>query len=270
MTGDGVDKGAEQARDAPFPDGERIGWQQARDHLTAGKPIILPWGAYEQHGPHLPLATDTAMAAELARRLAARFGAWLLPAIGYGETANNAGFPGTLSLSFDTVRAILLDLCAALARHGARRLIVVNGDFGNQAPLKLAARQARQQCDVSVLIVDYPGLEQAAAEVLETRPAAPGFYHADEFETSVMLAAAPDSVRMDRAAPEYPRFPPTYPALFAELDTISASGVFGDPRPASAEKGRALLDALTRQAATLITEFLAETNQTTSPPRRPE
>lgn len=249
----------EQTTNASFPDGERISWPEARAHLAAGAPIILPWGAYEQHGPHLPLATDTVMAAELARRLAARFGAWLLPALGYGETANNAGFPGTLSLSFDTVRAILLDLCAALGRHGARRLIVVNGDFGNQAPLKLAAREARQLYEISVLIIDYPGLEQAAAEILETRPAAPGFYHADEFETSVMLATAPGSVRMDRAEPEYPHFPPTYPALFAELDTISASGVFGDPRPASAEKGRALLDALTLRAAALITEFLTET-----------
>ena len=236
-----------------------ISWPEAREHLAAGKPIILPWGAYEQHGPHLPLSTDTVMAAELARRLAAHFGAWLLPAVGYGDTANNAGFPGTLSLSFDTVRAILLDLCAALSRHGARRLILVNGDFGNQAPLKLAARQARQHHDISVLIVDYPGLEQAAAELLETRPAAPGFYHADEFETSVMLATAPDSVRMDRAEPEYPTLPPTYPALFAELDTISDSGVFGDPRPASAEKGRALVDFLTQRAAALIAEFLAET-----------
>lgn len=244
--------------DESFADGGRVDWQDARDHLAAGKPIILPWGAYEQHGPHLPLATDTVMAAELARRLAVRFGAWLLPPVHYGETANNAGFPGTLSLSFDTVRAILLDLCAALSRHGARHLIVVNGDFGNQAPLKLAARQARQQLGIHVLVVDYPGLEATAAEVLETRPAAPGFYHADEFETSAMLAIAPDSVRMDRAVPEYPRFPATYPALFAELDTISASGVFGDPRPASAEKGRALLESLTRSAAALIAAFLAE------------
>jgi creatinine amidohydrolase len=245
-------------RDESWPESGRAGWWDARDHLAAGGPIILPWGAYEQHGPHLPLDTDTAMASELARRLAARFGAWLLPAVNYGETANNAGFPGTLSLSFDTVRAILLDLCAALSRHGARHLIVVNGDFGNQAPLKLAARQARQQFGIRVLVVDYPGLEAAAAEVLETRPAAPGFYHADEFETSAMLAIAPDAVRMDRAAPEYPGFPTTYPALFAELDTISVSGVFGDPRSASAGKGRLLLENLTQTAGKLIADFIED------------
>lgn len=239
-----------------FVDGGRLSWQDARDHLAAGRPIILPFGAYEQHGPHLPLATDTIMATELAQRLALRFGAWLLPAVSYGETSNNAGFPGTLSLSFDTVRAILLDICKALHGHGATQLIVVNGDFGNQAPLKLAARQAQQQLDMKVLMIDYPDMEQIAAEILDSQPAAPGFYHAEEFETSVVLAASPESVRMEHAVPEYPQFPRTYPALFTGLDTISTSGVFGDPRTASAEKGRQLLIALEAASAALIRSFL--------------
>jgi creatinine amidohydrolase len=242
-------------------DGSRINWQEARNHIAAARPIILPFGAYEQHGPHLPLATDTIMATELARRLAIQFGAWLLPAVSYGETTNNAGFPGTLSLSFDTVRAIALDICKALNRHGATKLIVVNGDFGNQAPLKLAARQAQEQFDMKVLVIDYPGMERIAAEVLDSQPAAPGFYHADEFETSVVLAVSPESVRMERAAPEYPRFPPTYPALFAGLDTISASGVFGDPLAASADKGQQLLMALEAASSVVIRGFLDSSEQ---------
>jgi creatinine amidohydrolase len=212
--------------------------------------------AYEQHGPHLPLATDTVVAAALARRVAERVGGLLLPAVAYGETSNNAGFPGTIPLSFDTVRAITLEVCAALHRHGGRRLVVVNGDFGNQAPLKLAAREAREKFALAVLVVDYPGLAGIAAGICDTEPAGPGFFHADEVETSIMLAAAPHAVRLPRAVAEYPVFPATYPALFAGWETISASGVFGDPTAATAAKGEALLAGLCDAATQLVRAFL--------------
>jgi creatinine amidohydrolase len=242
-----------------FLDGASASWTDVRAHLAGRRPVILPFGAYEQHGPHLPLATDTMMAAALARRVAQRVGALLLPAVAYGDTSGNAGFPGTLSLSFDTVRAIALDICAALVAHGATSLVVVNGDFGNRAPLALAGREAYVRLGFPVLIVDYPGLTTIAAEVCETPPAGDGFYHADELETSIMLAVAPDSVRMDRATAEYPQFPPAFPAAFTGLDTISTSGVFGDPRPATADKGDRLLDRLCDAATALVSAFLTTT-----------
>ncbi|MEV0641451.1 creatininase family protein [Streptomyces sp. NPDC050619] len=192
------------------------------------------------------------------RRIAERVGGLLLPAVAYGETFGNAGFPGTISLSFDTVRAITLDVCSALHRHGARGLIVVNGDFGNQAPLKLAAREARERFGLPVLVVDYPGLAETAAAVCDTEPAGPGFFHADEVETSVMLAAAPDAVDLRHAVAEYPQFPPTFPALFAGLETMSTSGVFGDPTTATGAKGEALLDGLTDAATGLVRAFLRD------------
>jgi creatinine amidohydrolase len=239
-----------------FLDGASASWTDVRTHLAEGRPVVLPFGAYEQHGPHLPLCTDTVMATHLARPVAERVGGLLLPSVAYGETSNNAGFPGTVSLSFDTVRSIALDICTALVRHGARSLVIVNGDFGNQAPLKLASREAHERLEFPVLVVDYPGLPAIAAQVCETPPAGPGFYHADELETSVMLAAAPHSVRMERAMAEYPAFPPTYPAAFAGLETISTSGVFGDPRAATADKGRLLLDRLVDEATILVQAFL--------------
>jgi creatinine amidohydrolase len=239
-----------------FLDGATASWTDVKAHLAGGQPVVLPFGAYEQHGPHLPLHTDTVLANALARRVAQRVGGLLLPAVAYGETSNNAGFPGTVSLSFDTVRSIALDVCTALVRHGARSLIVVNGDFGNQAPLKLAAREARERMKLPVLVVDYPGLAGIAAQVCETAPAGPGFYHADEVETSMMLSVEPHSVQMQRAVVEYPTFPPTYPATFAGLETISTSGVFGDPRAATAGKGSLLLDRLADEATTLARAFL--------------
>jgi creatinine amidohydrolase len=231
-------------------------WPQLAAALSAGSVPLLPFGAHEQHGHHLPLQTDSIMATALAERVAAEVDGILLPAVAYGETSNNAGFPGTLSLSFETVRAIALDLGRALSEQQARGFVIVNGDFGNQAPLKLAARELTLS-GLPTLVVDYPGLEELALRHASTAPAAPGFYHADEVETSIVLAVRPEAVRMELAVESYPVFPADYPARFTPLERISPSGVFGDPRPATAQTGEALLAGLTDRAVALVREFLA-------------
>ena len=230
-------------------------WPRVGELLAAGALPILPFGALEQHGPHLPLSTDTVMADGLARRLAAAVGGVLLPAVPYGQTTDNRAFPGTVSLSFDTVRGVAVDIAAALQLHGARALIIVNGDFGNRAPLTLAARQI-SDAGLRVLVVNYPGLEKVLEDMMTTTPAGFGLVHADEFETSVVLALRPDAVDMGRAVAEYPVFPPTFPSEPVDLRAISASGVFGDPRPATAELGERMLVALTAAAVELVTAFV--------------
>lgn len=230
-------------------------WPRVGALLTAGAVPILPFGAQEQHGPHLPLSTDTVMADGLARRVAAAVGGLLLPAVPYGQTTDNRAFPGTVSLSFDTTRAIAVDIAASVQAHGARGLVIVNGDFGNRAPLTLAARQI-SDAGLRVLVVNYPGLERVLPELLTTEPAGFGLVHADEFETSVVLALRPEAVAMDRAVAEYPVFPATFPSEPVDLRAMSESGVFGDPRPATAELGERILTALTAAAVELVTTFL--------------
>jgi len=237
-------------------DGRTAAWPQVAAKAREGCVAVLPFGAFEQHGPHMPLSTDTIMAEELARRLAAAAGALLLPVLHYGETSGNNGFPGTISLGFDTVRRIALDICAGLRASGVAGLVIVNGDFGNQAPLKLAAREAREQLGYPVLMIDYPGLAEVAAEVSESAPAGHGFYHADEVETSMVLAIEPAAVQMAEARPEYPDFPPAYGSAPIPLREISASGVFGDPRGATAEKGERILAAITGRAWQIMEPFV--------------
>ncbi len=229
-------------------------WPRVGELLAGGALPILPFGAQEQHGPHLPLATDTLMADGLARRLAAAVGGLLLPAVPYGQTTDNMAFPGTVALSFDTTRAIAVDIAAAVQAHGARGLVIVNGDFGNRAPLTLAARQIHD-AGLRVLVVNYPGLDRVVEDLLTTQPAGFGLVHADEFETSVVLALRPDTVAMERAVAEYPVFPPTFPSEPVNLRALSDSGVFGDPRPATAALGERILAALTTAALELVTAF---------------
>ena len=230
-------------------------WPRVGELLASGAVPILPFGAQEQHGPHLPLSTDTMMADGLARRLAAAVGGLLLPALPYGQTTDNDAFPGTVTLSFDTTRAVAVDIAASVRAHGARGLVVVNGDFGNRAPLTLAARQI-SDTGLRVLVVNYPGLEQVVASLLTTEPAGFGLVHADEFETSVVLALRPEAVEMSRAVAEYPKFPATFPAEPVDLRALSQSGVFGDPRPATAALGERILAVLTTSAVELVTAFL--------------
>jgi creatinine amidohydrolase len=231
---------------------------EVAQYLQRRPVAVLAFGAQEQHGAHLPLATDTFLASELARRVADALDALLLPPVPYGETWSTSGYPGTVSLSFATVQAIMLDLGNSLAAGGVKTLIVINGHFGNRAPLEQAARTL-QANGIPMLLLDYPGLDSLAASICDSQPAGPGFFHADEVETSMALACAPDTVQMELAAAEYPQFPPLFGSVPIKLDTFCASGVFGDPRPATAAKGEQFYAALTNNCVTLAQTFLADT-----------
>ena len=212
---------------------------------------VLAIGACEQHGAHLPLTTDTDIAFGVASRVAAGLDGMLLPPIGYGDAWNNEGFPGTLSLSPDTLRAVLCDIGRGVRRMGCGGLVLINGHFGNREPIALAARVLMGE-GLPVVHLDYPGMERLAGEICDSTPAAAGFYHADEVETAMMLALRPEAVDMTRAAPEYPEFPATFGIEPMQLRDFVASGVFGDPRPATAAKGKALIEGIVAESLRLI------------------
>ncbi|RXZ73243.1 creatininase family protein [Agromyces albus] len=244
-------------------------WTDVAAHIAGGSGgsggsglAILPFGALEQHGPHLPLGTDTVTAAEVARRLAQRLDAVLLPPLHYGETWNNAGYPGTLSLSPATVTAIAVDLGRSLAASGARAFVVVNGDWGNRMPLHAAMRTLNAEGVIAAITLDYPGMDAAIDELRESAAAAPGLNHADEIETSIMLAIAPEHVRPERYVAEYPTFPSDFGTRPMQLHPFSPSGVFGDPSTATAAKGEAILAATVEASLRVLADFIAGVAQT--------
>lgn len=228
-----------------------------RTHIASGGRVaFLPFGALEAHGAHLPLSTDTIVAERVARELAERFDAVLLPAIEYGETWLTSGFPGTLSLSPTTVQAIATDLGRSLAATGLDRIVVVNGDFGNRAPLASAARELAAD-GIRLQVLDYPGLDEATARERRSEPAASGMSHAEEIETSMVLAERPDWVRLADAIADYPRMPVDFGTRPIRLHEITASGVFGDPTAATAETGERLYAAVVAASAAQVERFLA-------------
>lgn len=226
-------------------------WPDIAAAAGRGALAVLAVGACEQHGAHLPLTTDTDLALGVSRRIAAALDAVVLPPIAYGDAWNNEAFAGTLSLSPDTLRAVLCDIGRGVQRNGFAGLIIINGHFGNREPIALAAR-ALVADGLPVVHLDYPNLERLAGEICDSEPAGPGFYHADEVETAMMLALRPEAVDMSRAAPEYPDFPPTFGIEPMQLRDFVATGVFGDPRPATAAKGEALIAGIAAESLRLI------------------
>ncbi|GAA2227620.1 creatininase family protein [Herbiconiux moechotypicola] len=238
----------------------RAAWTDLEAHFAgataAAGLAFLPFGALEQHGPHLPLGTDTATASAVARRLAERLDGVLLPPVHYGDTWNNAGYPGTVGLSPATVTAIAVDLGRALVGSGARGLVIVNGDWGNRLPLASAVRILNDEGVLPAIALDYPGMAEAIELVRESVPAAPGLNHAEEVETSIMLALEPELVRRERFVAEYPEFPSDFGVRPMQLHGFSASGVFGDPATASAEKGQAILGATVEGSLAVLADFI--------------
>ena len=194
-------------------------------------------------------------AVEVARRVAERVDAVLLPPVHYGETWLTSGYPGTVSLAPATVTAIAVDIGRALAASGARFFVIVNGDFGNRGPLHAAVRILAEEGRVVAAVL--PGMDEAIAAVREAAPAAPGLAHAEEAETSTTLAIDPSAVRVDRYQTEYPDFPPDFGMRPMRLHEFSESGVFGDPSQATVAKGEQIIQATVDGCVEAIARLIA-------------
>jgi creatinine amidohydrolase len=192
--------------------------------------LVVPLGSTEQHGPHLPLGTDSDVAAALADRLAgARPDVLVAPLLPYGSAGEHAAFPGTLSIGATALELVLVELVRSADAFAG--VVFVSGHGGNAGPLAAAVATLRAE----------------GRRVLGWTPRIPGGdAHAGRTETSLLLALAPETVRLDAAEAGDVR---PLPAVMAELRrggvaAVSPNGVLGDPGGATAEEGERLLDAL--------------------------
>jgi creatinine amidohydrolase len=232
--------------------------------------VVVPTGAIEQHGPHLPLDTDTYLCSrvvEAAAERASTTGPVLVtPTACFGWSEHHMAFPGTVTLRPETFRHSVAEICASLATHDFRRQLVVNGHGGNSALLAATVQQLGFEAPVHALAVDYWALaESVVAEVRDSPPG--GMGHACEFETSLMLYLRPESVRRERISRDIvqPRYASERFDLFEgrglrahwKTHELSRSGVMGAPDLATEEKGRRLFEACAEGLAALIDELRA-------------
>jgi mycofactocin precursor peptide peptidase len=213
--------------------GERV-WPEIDGRPT----LLVPVGSVEQHGPHLPLDTDTRIAAAVAARAAT--GALLVaPPVAYGASGEHEGFAGTVSIGHEALRLLLVELGRSAARW-AGRLVFVNGHGGNVSSLVEAVRLLR-----------YEGRDAAWFAC-----AAGGDAHAGRTETSLMLALDPALVRPVRAAGTTAPLADLLPAMrVGGVAAVSPNGVLGDPAGASADEGERLLVAMSDALGAAITRW---------------
>jgi creatinine amidohydrolase len=237
-------------------------WQHlTRDELAELAPravTILPVAATEQHGPHLATSTDTTLVTAVAEAACARVArsttVLLAPTLCFGASDHHLRFGATLSLTTTTLRAVLTDLVRSIARAGCRRVLLLNGHGGNATTCDLVASEAATAEDVVVGSTSYWRL---VAPPPELRGRFPG--HAGAVETALMLAVAPELVHRDRERPSPGAIAPSPEGLqIAEPDLWERiDGFSDDPREASGELGRQLLDAIATATAAAI-DALAE------------
>lgn len=233
---------------------DALAGEEAQARLRAAGMAVLPLGAVEAHGPHLPTGTDTLLAEAIAREVARRLDAVLLPALPYGPVWSLADFPGSLGIAPETLTQLLVELGQALGRQGAAVLAVVNGHVGNAAAVQAAARRLHALGGPVLYAFTYPGLAEAAARVCTSAPLPGGYFHACEIETSLVLHVAPEAVDMARAVREEPRLPPDFGFRPVPWSEITRTGVLGDATAATAEKGRTLFEAVVERIVAVLAE----------------
>lgn len=205
---------------------------------------ILPVGATEQHGPHLPIGTDQFLAEFVSEKLAEKIDAVIFPTYNYGYSWVWKNMPGTLTLSQETFKKVLNELIVSMIGQGFKRIVIVNGHDSNNKAIRYVQREiADIYPDIQVLMMFYPGMNLLYQKYMES-PKWNGMFHADEWETSLMLAAKEELVQMDKAVCEYPETPDLYGLDASSLSTISKSGVYGDATKASREKGEKIIEEL--------------------------
>ena len=239
-----------------------LNWKQVEALPRESTLLVLPTAAIEQHGHHLPLATDTLinnlLLGRALEKLPAAISVYALPPVCYGKSNEHIGFPGTLSVSASTFMAVVRDLGASIAASGFKKLALYNTHGGNSSLVDVMARDLRAEFGLRTFALFGSG--GIAFDGVSAQEKAYGF-HAGEIETAFLLSATPELVDTaaytvnyiaDIAKPALLR-PENASATFAWLTRdIAASGVMGDPRPATAENGERWVE----QAASRIAQAL--------------
>ena len=214
---------------------EEMTWTEIEAGFEKTRTVILPVGATEEHGPHLPIFTDTIQALEVAKEVARRRPVFVAPPVHYGVCRSTRGFPGTISISPEALRTLVFDLLSAFRDSGFEAVLILTGHAGglHLAALKEAAERAVASRDLRVsLVSDFDLIDSSGVET-------PGDGHAGEIETSRMLVIREDLVRglPEKHFPPRPRY-----LIMRDVRHLMGNGIMGDPSKASKEKGKRFME----------------------------
>ncbi|GGG69077.1 creatininase family protein [Paenibacillus radicis (ex Gao et al. 2016)] len=241
----------------------RLTSKQVRELPKEKALVILPVGAVEQHGPHLPIYTDTLIGevtlTQTLERVSGDSEVWLLPPVSYGKSNEHTGLPGTISLSANTLKGVIMDIADSLHASGFRKLLLFNTHGGNIDLLNLVSREIRIRTGMMVFYLS-PGSLDVAEDLMTAKELEYGI-HGGDYETSIVMSVKPDWVQTEFLVKEFPDMS-KYRFLTLEgkirfgwkMADISVSGITGDATVATPEKGWIIQERI----AELLSEALNE------------
>ncbi|MFA5033424.1 MAG: creatininase family protein [bacterium] len=224
---------------------EEMTWEEAGQKFKSTDMVILPVGSTEQHSLHLPVSTDSFDAYWLSIEVTEKVKSpkpIVLPPINYGVSYHHLAFPGTISISPDTLSAIVYEIGCSLAGYGVKKILIINGHGGNKAAIVCAAQKLNYEKDLRIFIDSGEITSKEVNEIIKT----PDDTHSGEYETSTSLANREHLVHKDKIKKTKLNFPSSYlrfddkhyvPWVF-KTEEISVTGAIGDPTKASKEKGK--------------------------------
>lgn len=237
--------------------------KQAKALLCIAKVALLPLGSTEPHGDHLPLATDNLLAErfalEVEKRLSSEFElqACILPTLPFSQVWSLAGHAGALDIGQPLLTELLVKLAENMAVYGITTTAVINSHFGNFDAMKAAARILKPK-GITLLSFTWFGTQSIVNDIRESAVAHNSFMHADEIETAMMLALAPEWVQMSKARAHYPQFPTSFSFEQIPWTAFSEYSVLGDPTYATPQKGKLIIEQALNETVHALGSYLKE------------
>jgi creatinine amidohydrolase len=259
-------------------------WPEINEAVKAGRVILLPVGATEQHGPHLPLEIDVITPTEICMEAGRRAPdeVLVMPSVPYGYTHHVMDFPGTININWDHFVHYVLDITKSLAYHGFKRIVIVNGHGSNDHLLQLVGRQTNLQTEATCATLTWTSLVKDLFGEIRRSKFPGGSAHACELEVSMQLHLRPDSVRMEHAKDEmaaYPGLPNEFqwvdlmgegPVTINEwTSTHTDSGILGQASLGTAELGEQVFNHAAEKLVRLVRYMKERPEQTKVPHQDP-
>jgi len=242
---------------------EEMTAQEMAEALKRVDTVLIPLGTIEQHGPHLPVGTDILIPIEVAKKVAEKANVLIAPPIYYGNSLSMQDMNGVLTINPTTLSDLLLDLCKSFAKRGFKKIVFINGHCGNGSVLDFTGQRARIETGTKIIRIDWWLI--VAEEMSEICEA--GVMHADEGETSMMLACRPELVDMKKAVKDETNIemakkltggkPKNMPHAYRPFTVWTKTGVMGDATKATKQKGEKILDAVVNN----IVDFLNQVDE---------
>jgi creatinine amidohydrolase len=234
---------------------DELSMPEAEKAAEDGKVVIIPCGSIEEHGTHLPLCTDSIQAEYVALGVAQKAGCFVAPPLRYGLCSSTRNFPGTITITFDSLRSIMTDILEDFIRNGFKRLLIITGHAGSShmTALKLAAKTVvtnhmNEEDRPRIMVCsDYDFAFDLRGKEFDSRDS-----HAGTIETSRMMAIRSDLIK-DKGTRNYPDLPRF--EVVPDPERYFPSGVMGDPTAATAEKGQKINEYVIEQIVKLVKEL---------------